>query len=140
MSEYELQCSIVDYLEILKSQNVVTQFSSIPNSTFTRSWSQKMKNKKSGVRPGLPDLFILIESEAFFVELKTEKGTLQATQKEWIRNLDKSSTKAYIVTSLEEFKVLIYDIVSSQKKPLKIEDTQYYKNNLKGARLFKKLI
>ena len=140
MSEYEIQCSIVNYLEKLRAEGVDLMFTAIPNSTYTKSWSQKMKNKKSGVRSGLCDLFIIYNNETFFVELKTEKGTLQPSQKVWIKKLDKTLTKAYICTSLEEFKVLLTDVSQSQKKSLKIEDTQYFKNNEKGARIFKKLL
>ena len=140
MPEYEIQCSIVNYLEILKLEGVDIMFTAIPNSTYTESPVQKMKNKRSGVRSGLCDLFIIYNNETFFVELKTEKGTLQPSQKTWIKKLDKTPTKAYIVTSLKEFKVLLNDISQSQKKTLKIEDTEYFKNNGKGARIFKKLL
>ena len=138
--EYQIQCKIANYLEELKLKKIVTRFTAIPNSTYTKSIIQKIKNTKSGLRAGLCDLFIIIKNEAFFVEVKTKKGTLQETQKEWIRDLHNSNTKAYIVASLEEFKVLIDDIIQSQKKELEMEDTAYFVKNMKGSKLFKKHI
>lgn len=54
-TEYDEQCALVEYLE-LKG----LMFSKIAQETFTRSWGQKMKNQRSGLRKGLPDMFIYI--------------------------------------------------------------------------------
>lgn len=139
-TEYQIQCECVQLLEIYKQQKKVDFFTAIPNSTYTKSWSQKRKNKLSGVRPGLCDLTIVVEKIPYFVELKTETGTLQASQKEVIKILNGRFILAYIVTSLEEFKVLLDDIIRSAKRPLNLETTDYYKNNQKGARMLKKLL
>ena len=32
----------------------------VPNETYTKSWSQKAKNKKLGVSSGVPDLFVAV--------------------------------------------------------------------------------
>lgn len=32
----------------------------VPNETYTRSWSQKAKNKKLGVSSGVPDLAVVV--------------------------------------------------------------------------------
>lgn len=32
----------------------------VPNETYTKSWSQKAKNKKLGVSSGVPDLAVVV--------------------------------------------------------------------------------
>lgn len=151
-TEYQIQCECVHLLETYKLQKKIDFFTAIPNSTFIPATKYKKngfdygrkkildKLKKAGVRPGLCDLMIVAESIPYFVELKTETGTLQASQKEVIKHLNKRFILAYIATSLEEFKVLLDDIIKSAKRPLNLETTDYYKNNKKGARMLKKLL
>ena len=67
--EYEEQKLVVKYLELKH-----IKFTAIPNSTFTKSWSVRVRNKVSGVRPGLPDLFMIINSIGIFIEMKRKKG------------------------------------------------------------------
>jgi len=132
-TEYELQCKCVLVLEDLQKYGVVKFFTAIPNSTFTKSWAVKRKNTLSGVRSGLCDLFILIDGECYFVELKTLTGTLQPSQKEVIKALNKKGRQAYICCDLEEFVVLMNDLIAKK-------DDIYFKANLKGARMLKKLM
>jgi VRR-NUC domain len=140
-SEYQIQCSIVNYLEVLVKQGKVELFTSIPNSTFTKSWGQKAKNKASGLRPGLPDLTILVNGIPYFVEVKKPKtGVVSKSQKEWIKRLNTKFVLAYIICSLEEFKILINDIISSSKTAFEFEESKYYKADLEGARKLKKLL
>lgn len=83
-SEYSIQVALVEYLELLKSQGKVILFTSIPNSTFTKSWSAKVKNTKTGLRPGFPDLVIIFPNGVLFLELKKEKGSVVSPyQKAW---------------------------------------------------------
>lgn len=89
MTEFQIQMAVVDYLESLAAQGHQVKFTSIPNSTYTTSWSQKAKNKQSGLRPGLPDMFIIINNQPFFLELKTQKNSrFSEAQKEWIKAID----------------------------------------------------
>jgi len=73
------------------------KFSAIPNSTYTKSWKQKEKNHREGVRSGLPDLVVVIPKELsqekrplmLWVEMKRQTGgSVQKNQKEWIRVLN----------------------------------------------------
>jgi len=93
-SEFSEQCNFVDWLEL---QNL--KFTSIPNSTWTTSIKQKVNNKKSGLRAGLPDLLIIIPKEKskipraglLFVEMKkvgTYKSALKQHQLDWIDSLN----------------------------------------------------
>lgn len=84
LTEYEEQKVVVRYLETRG-----LKFSSIPNSTFTKSWSQKAKNKASGLRAGLPDLLIIVKNTLLFIELKRVKNSaVSEKQKEWIAHLN----------------------------------------------------
>lgn len=97
VSEYEIQKAVVQFLELKKCK-----YTSIPNSTYTRSWSQKMKNKQSGLRAGLPDLFVVYNDHAFFIEMKTPKGVISEYQQAWIYSINKTEIKAHICRSVED--------------------------------------
>lgn len=98
-SEFEEQCALVDWLELKK-----LRFSALPLSTYTSSWAQKVRNYKSGVRPGVPDLLILTPKGLLFVELKRRSGSYATeTQKEWIEDLNKlPGVEARICRGYEE--------------------------------------
>lgn len=47
------------------------KFTAIPNSTFTRSWNQKRRNKDLWVRPGMSDLIVILKRwNVLFLEMK----------------------------------------------------------------------
>lgn len=139
-TEFQIQCQCVNLLEKYKLEKKINFFTAIPNSTYTKSWSQKRKNTMSGVRSGLCDLMVIVEGIPYFIELKTEIGTLQDSQKEVIKFLNSRFILAYISTSLEEFEILLKDIIDSSKTALDLQQSNYYKANLKGARSLKKLL
>ena len=88
--EEEEQTTLVEYLE-LKGY----KFSAIPNSTWTSSWKQKAKNKRVGLRAGLPDLLVIVPTKygfpkVVFIEMKRKNGTaknLSIEQHEWLEAL-----------------------------------------------------
>lgn len=91
-TEDEEQAVVVQYLE-LKGH----KFSHIPNSTFTKSWSVKNRNKRLGVRPGLPDLFCIIHYTAIWIEMKrTKGGVLSQAQKDWIQTLEDAGQTVWV--------------------------------------------
>lgn len=82
--EDEEQITFVEYLE---AKNL--KFTAIPNSTWTSSWKQKIKNKLLGLRPGLPDLVVALPGCLLFVEMKRLKGSKTSQeQKNWIAILN----------------------------------------------------
>lgn len=92
------QIAVVQYLE-LKGH----KYSHIPNSTFTKSWSVKSRNKRMGVRPGLPDLFCIIGDTPVWIEMKRLKGgTLSAAQKEWIEALEQAGQTVKVCRGADE--------------------------------------
>ncbi len=82
--ETEEQETLVCYLEIKK-----LKFSAIPNGMYTKSWNVKRKNKREGLRAGVPDMMVILPKKLLFIELKREKGgVVSPEQKEWIERLN----------------------------------------------------
>jgi len=63
----------------------------VPNETYTKSWSQKNKNKALGVSAGVPDLFVAIEGVGLIgIEMKRTHGSVTSqAQKDWQAILNK---------------------------------------------------
>lgn len=75
----------------------------VPSETFTRSWSQKAKNKRLGVVKGVPDLFVINNSKLYAVEMKRTKGSVTSLeQKEWIRRLSEVNVIAGVCKGCDE--------------------------------------
>ena len=88
----------------------------VPNETYTRSWSQKAKNKKLGVSSGVPDLFVAVpfppphliiahkdrddevrNKTLVAIEMKRKKGgTTSANQKKWIKTLNEAGVQTVV--------------------------------------------
>ena len=102
-SEYEEQKCVVHYLELKH-----IKFTAIPNSTYTNI-GQRVRNKQSGLRPGLPDLFMIINNNGIFIEMKKKKGgILSKEQEEWINEINKCKClNAYVCHGFEEAKSII---------------------------------
>ncbi len=107
LSEYQEQCLVVEYLEILKNQGKVVMYTAIPNSTWTPSWGQKIKNKKAGLNPGFPDLIILTKKRAICIEMKVEPNRLTPQQKEWCNALKNAGIDCWVAYSFIEAKKII---------------------------------
>lgn len=74
----------------------------VPNETYTKSWSQKAKNKRLGVVKGIPDLFVIKDNKLIAVEMKRRKGgRTTPEQKEWIEKLNNAGVKAAVCNGHE---------------------------------------
>jgi hypothetical protein len=99
-SEENEQATFVQWLE-LKG----IPFSAIPNSTYTTSWKQKNKNTRTGLRPGLPDLLLVLPYSCLvFIEMKKRKGgVVSEHQARWIETLNTvPNCQAYIAKGSDE--------------------------------------
>ena len=97
-TEDEEQIVVVHYLEMKGYP-----FSHIPNSTFTKSWKVKMRNKMLGVRPGLPDLFCIIKNKPVWIEMKRKKGgVLSKYQEQWVEDLSKAGMRVWVCRGADE--------------------------------------
>lgn len=88
----------------------------VPNETYTRSWSQKAKNKKLGVSSGVPDLFVAVpfppphliiahkdrddevrNKTLVAIEMKRRKGGVTSeNQKKWIKTLNEAGVQTVV--------------------------------------------
>jgi hypothetical protein len=102
------QKALVNYLEILILQRKDIIFTAIPNSTFTTSPIQKRKNSLQGVRKGLPDLFLIVNKQAIFIEMKRKQGgILSNEQKVWIEKINQTNIKAFVCKGFQEAKAIV---------------------------------
>lgn len=108
ISEQQLQEQVVQYMQILQATTKhFIMFTKIPNETFTRSWSQKRKNKREGLNGGLPDLFIIINNKSLWIELKVGYKKPSQNQKKWHEALKAAGHDVYVAYSLKECKEII---------------------------------
>lgn len=99
------QANLVQYLELQQMRGKDIMFSAIPNSTYSKSWSVKRRNKQQGVRAGLPDLFLIINQKPLFIEMKREKGgSLSLEQKVWINKIQNAGIDTFVCRGFEEAK------------------------------------
>jgi hypothetical protein len=64
------------------------KYSAIGHSTFTKSWKVKARNKRMGVKQGVPDLLVIVRNHLLWIELKRVKGgRLSEPQKDWLTAL-----------------------------------------------------
>lgn len=69
----------------------------VPNSTYTKSIKQKMKNRRLGVVPGPPDLFVLVGDRIIAIEMKRRRGgQVTPAQAEWIEALNNVGVAARV--------------------------------------------
>lgn len=115
LSEEDEQKALVQYLE-LKG----IKFTAIPNSTWTSSWTQKNKNKAMGVRPGLPDLLLIIKNNLVFIEMKrTKNSRLSKVQKEWIAELNNChGVNAHVCKGFDQAKEVIEEYLEEGRPSL----------------------
>lgn len=102
-----------DYLLVLLNQGKVLEYTHVPHETYTNSWSVKMRNKRSGVRKGVPDYIILTKKAILFLELKrTKGGILSPEQRMWIEVINEHyppTVKAAVCLGFFEAKQFIDD-------------------------------
>lgn len=92
------QAVVVDYCELRG-----IKFSAIPNSTYTPSMKQKVKNKRQGLRPGLPDLLLIVDGRVIMIEMKRRKGgVLSPEQREWHIALNRAGIATYVCHGSDE--------------------------------------
>lgn len=106
------------------------RFTAIPNSTWTSSHAQKRLNYVTGLRPGFPDMVVIITPQAskdgsgyvLAIEMKrTKGGVVSIDQKSWIEtlnNLDTLQVQAYIAKGAEEAKTIVSHYLKSPNNNL----------------------
>ncbi|NCD17620.1 MAG: VRR-NUC domain-containing protein [Actinobacteria bacterium] len=83
----------------------------VPSETYTKSWSQKAKNKRLGVVKGVPDLFAIVNGKLIAIEMKRVKGSVTSPeQKKWIDLLNTAGTPARVCKGATEAIAFINEI------------------------------
>jgi hypothetical protein len=105
------QANFVQWLEIKGYK-----FTAIPNSTYTRSYAQKRKNTRTGLRAGFPDMIVIAEGKFMAIELKrtvhSNKGTPE--QIKWIEALNNVGVPAKVCRGCEEAIEFVKHVVNSK--------------------------
>lgn len=115
------QIAFVHYLELLKNQGKVEKFTAIPNSTWTPSMKQKVKNKAMGVRAGFPDLLILLRYNVLCIEMKVKPNKPTPDQLLWLTALNKHLyIKAYVCYGYDGAKECIDQMILEERSYPKI--------------------
>lgn len=118
-SEEAEQVAFVQWLELMG-----VKYSAIPNSTFTKSWSVKNRNTRTGLRPGLPDLLVALPGTGvIFIEMKRQKkGVVSKEQKDWIDTLNACpGVQAFVCKGCDEAISTITPYLPAQSRPKSVE-------------------
>jgi len=75
---------------------------------FPKAWVWKISDK---FYAGIPDLLVLIEGNAIFMELKYGKNTLQKIQIYTIDQINKAGIKAVEIRSVAQAKLEILNLI-----------------------------
>lgn len=89
------------------------KYTAIPNSTYTKSIMQKMKNKRMGLRAGFPDLVVIAKGIFICVEMKRIKNsTISPAQRDWIEALTGAGLPTKVCYGAEEAIAFVQSVVS----------------------------
>ncbi len=104
-TEHDEAVALAEYLEILQKQGRIELYSHLPHETFTRNWGTKMRNRREGVKKGVPDYIVVLKHHVLFIELKRIKqSTVSLEQKAWITSLINKKTLVHIAYGFEDAK------------------------------------
>ena len=81
----------------------------VPNGG-ARNAREGAKFKTMGVTAGVADLFFLLDSVAYFFELKREAGGQSPKQKKWQEAVEKQGFQYFIIRDLKTFQEIIKKI------------------------------
>jgi len=111
-SEYNEQCTLVEYLDLLKATGKILMYTALPNNLFTKSWSQKVKQKRQGLKPGFPDLVIVTKDKVIFLEMKRVRGgVLSDEQMVWLEALKGKQTVSGVAKGFDKAKAYLDEVL-----------------------------
>ena len=116
-NEHDLQVSIIDRIKLYEPQYPeLTLLHAIPNGG-QRHKAIAVKLKAEGVKAGVPDLCLPVARNGFhgfYRELKTKTGTMRASQKMWLRALEKNGYSVGVCRDVDQ---AVIEIVSYVRGP-----------------------
>lgn len=97
-TEDEEQIALFDWLDAKR----IPAFH-VNNEMYTKSWKQKLRAKRMGVRSGVPDVFVVLPTKVVAIELKrTKGGVVSDNQKYWIKTLNGAGLKSIVARGASE--------------------------------------
>lgn len=75
----------------------------VNNEMYTKSWKQKLRARRMGVKSGVPDVFVVLPNKVVAIELKrTKGGVVSDSQKYWIKTLNDAGLKSIVARGADE--------------------------------------
>lgn len=96
--EDSLQATVMEYLDLALPPDAVAHHSP---GEGKRTKAAQAKLRRSGYKAGWPDVEIVWKGRSFFVELKAQRGTLSAAQRQMIDRLHLCGAAVVLCRSLE---------------------------------------
>jgi hypothetical protein len=97
-TEDQEQTMFVQYLDLRG-----LKYFRVPNETFTKSWSQRAKNKRLGVKPGVPDIFVIAAGRLIAIEMKRRAGSRTTPEQlEWLKELVVAGVPSAVCKGVDE--------------------------------------
>ena len=109
--EEEYQNIVVEYLDGLCVIDESIRFTAIEPSLYLSSERQKGRKKKMGVRPGFPDLLIVMPPMLFFIEMKKENSTMTNEQPNVFPKIQECNVPVFIAHDPIEALDIIHDMM-----------------------------
>lgn len=98
MTEYQLQKSVVQFLDLALPEDAV--YFAVPNGE-KRAVHTAQRLKAAGVKAGVPDLCIVYQGRAIFVELKTASGRPSKAQQAMEDALGRAGAGVWLCRTLD---------------------------------------
>lgn len=119
--EEDLQAAIAQYLAAVLAPPA--WFTAIP-AGGGGEWHGKRK-KRIGYRAGTPDMMILSDRLAFFLEVKTDSGRLSEAQRDTVERIKAAGCPVAVVRSIDDVAALLhgpwYMIPTRDRKPTPVD-------------------
>lgn len=98
-NEEAIQIQIIEWFKLVRTSDWV--YAHIPNGG-NRSAREGARFKQLGVVAGMPDLLIIFDSKAYFIELKTAKGKTRPVQDDCHERLQRAGARVAVCRSLDD--------------------------------------
>lgn len=109
LTEFEEQKLLIQWFDLQYKNKYV--FFSVPNGLYTKNLIIAKKAKATGLRNGVPDLFLAVSRQGYhglFIEMKRLKsGYVSQPQKEMIARIELAGYKCEICKGFEAAKHVI---------------------------------
>lgn len=103
--EFDNQSAYFQILALKEKEHPMLKFIFAMQSGAYLSIRTRMKEKRAGMKKGVPDVCIPIQSNGFggaYIENKSTKGRLKPEQKEFIEHLEKNNYCVKVCYSLDD--------------------------------------